>query len=126
MKKETVTKLLDKLEREAKKEKDMILQRSLVHAINQCRAFLNLTWADMLAPVRKMLETITTEIKPLLEKEQQQTLSEEDALRLQRARAISQVYAQFRQKIYPTASRASTERHVHTLEKERAKGNGQR
>ena len=126
MKKETVTKLLDKLEREAKKEKDVALQRSLIQAINQCRAFLNLTWADMLAPVREMLGAITTEVKPLLEKEQQQTLSEEDALRLQKARAIFLIYYQFQKKIYPTASHASTDRHVRTVEKERAKGNGQR
>lgn len=126
MKKETVTKLLDKLEREAKRGKDTVLQRSLVQAVNQCRAFLNLTWADMLAPVKTKLEAITTEVKLLLEKEKQQQLSEEEATRLQRARAIFKIYYQFQKKIYPTASHASTERHIRTLEKERTKGDGQR
>ncbi len=117
MKKETITAFLDKLEREAKREKDETLRKAKLNAVQQCRRWLDLTWADMLTPVNTKLEAITTETKPLFEKEDQMSLSEDDAALLQRARAVYTIYYQFYQKIYPTAHRASVERRVRKREK---------
>ena len=83
MKKDTVIRFLDKLEREAKREKDESLRKAQLTAIQQCRRWLDLTWADMLSPVEAKLGAITTETKPLLEKEEEQTLTAEDTIRLQ-------------------------------------------
>jgi hypothetical protein len=71
----------------------------------------------MLTPVTASLEALTTGVKPLLEKENEQTLTPEDATHLQRARAIYAIYHQFYRKIYPTAHHASVERNVRQREK---------
>ncbi len=118
MKKDTVATLLDKLERQAKRVQDEALRQAQINAVNQCRTWLNLTWAEMLSPVNAKLATITAEVQPLLEKEaQQQPLTEEEARYLQRARDMYGIYQQFQRKIHPTAFRASVERHIRERER---------
>ena len=117
MKKDTVTTFLDKLEGQAKREKDEPLRGAKLNAVQQCRRWLNLTWADMLTPVSTKLNALTTEAKPLLEKENELSFSEEDATCLQRARAVYTIYYQFYQKIYPTAHRANVSQSIRKPEK---------
>ena len=118
MKKETVTKLLGKLERQAKALQDEALRQDQLQAVKICRTWLELPWADMLAPVNAKLVAITTEARPLLLKEErQQPLAEDEVTRLRNARNIYGVYQQFHRKIYSTASRAGIERHIREREK---------
>ena len=118
MKKETVSKFLDKLERQARALQDEALRQDQLKAVRACRTWLELPWADMLAPVNAKLVAITTEARPLLAKEeQQQPLTENEVTALRNARNIYGVYQQFHRKIYPAASRAGVERHIREREK---------
>ena len=105
----------DVLEREAKRVKDETLRKAKLPAIQQCRNWLDLPWADMLTPVKTKL----TEVKPPLENKSSST--REDTACLQRARAVYAVYVQFYQKIYPTAHHASVERSIREQEKAQRK-----
>jgi hypothetical protein len=120
MKKETVIKHLDILERKAKRVQNEKMRQALMNAVNQCRQWLTLNWADMLTPVDAKLTALAAEAQPLIEKERQkQAMTEEEQLHLRNTRDIYAIYYAFYQKIYPTAHRALVERHVRQQERAR-------
>lgn len=122
MKKDTVETFLEKLERQAKRVQHEEARRDQVNAVKQCGQWLALAWADMLPAVNTRLEGLTTQAQPLLEKEKQkQPMDEQEQEQLQGMRDVYAIYNAFRQKIYPTAHRASVERHVREQERVRGK-----
>jgi hypothetical protein len=111
MKKETVYKFLNKIEQEARRNKNEHLRKALIAAINECFTWVALPWAEMDQPVAKKVKAMNTEAEVLGKKKKQAPLSEAEEARLNELVALYQVvYHPFSQKIWPTVRRAQLER----------------
>jgi hypothetical protein len=111
MKKETVYTFLSKKEQEARTNKNEHLRKALLDAINECRTWVKLPWADIAEAVTKKVEATEKEAEPLIEKKKSEPLSEAEKARMNEVVALYQiVYHPFLQKIWPTVRRAQVER----------------
>jgi hypothetical protein len=108
MKKETVSILLNKLEREAKRVSDKQERDARINAIRQCEECLALPWTQILDALGKKWKKNTDEGLPLLKKPQGQRSEKENAC-LKRVFAADDIYRQFYTKILPQTQRALQE-----------------
>lgn len=114
MKKETVYKFLNKIEQEARKNKN----EALLDAIKECRSWVELPWAEMDQPVAKKVEMMNKEVEELDKKKKQAPLSEAEEARLNELVALYWVvYHPFWKKIWPTVRQAQLERKDRAQEK---------
>ncbi len=104
MKKETVTTMLDTLERQTKKVADEKERKAQLAAIARCRTWLALPWVQMLTPIESARKVLGAKAMPLLEK--QRLLSDDECMRLSELVAAGMIYDQFETKIRPTVRRA--------------------
>src|SRR5947208_95007 len=90
MRKETVSLLLNKLEKEAKRVSDQRERNARMNAIRQCEECLALPWTQMLDALARKWKKNTDEGLPLLKKPQDQRSEEENA-HLKRALAVDNI-----------------------------------
>lgn len=117
MKKVTLLTMLSRLEGRARNIKNEAEQAAQLTAIEECRAWVGLPWAEMEQPVLRKLQDMKSEGLPLIEKEEQNQLSLEEGIRLNELLAAAFIYVQFLTRITPTALRARSRNWARLQEK---------